>query len=188
MILIATPTRDTVNSKFTYDLVNLVKESPDTAFAISEGSLLPNLRSLLVKAAQKAGATHILFIDSDMRFPADTVKRLLAHNVDIVGANCKQRTQNEWTARKDGKFISSEGKTGLEEVDTLGFGVTLIKLSVFEKLSEPYFHTPFDTQERKHVGEDVYFSTIVKESGLKIFIDHDISKQVKHAGLVEFGI
>ena len=37
-------------------------------------------------------ATHILWLDSDMRFPADTLGRLLARNRDIVGANyCARR-------------------------------------------------------------------------------------------------
>jgi hypothetical protein len=131
-------------------------------------------------------ASHVLFIDSDMRFPSDTLERLLKHDVDIVGANCVQRTQKQFTARKNGEFVSSIGKTGIEEVDTLGFGVTLIKAEVFEKMEEPWFHTPFDGN--KHVGEDVYFSTMAGKNGYKIYIDHDLSQHIKHAGLVEFGM
>ena len=110
MIVIATPTRDQVYAGFSYDLVNLIKQSPDAVYTVSQGTILPNLRELLVKTSKDAGATHILFIDSDMRFPAYTLQLLLAHDLDIVGANCIQRTQQEFTARKNGKFVSSKDR------------------------------------------------------------------------------
>ncbi len=186
MKAICTPTRDQLYAGFTYDLVNLIKVSPETIFTITQGTLLANLRELLAKTCVENNITHLLFIDSDMRFPPDTMERLVKRDCDIIGANCKQRTQDEWTARKDGKFIDSFGKKGIEEVDTLGFGVTLIKTSVFKKMAEPWFSTPWDGT--KHVGEDVYFCTMARIAGFKIMVDHDLSKEIKHAGLVEFGI
>lgn len=188
MILVATPTRNTVNAGFAYDLANLIGWTPQAVFSIAQGSILPNLRGLLVKTAIENSATHILFIDSDMRFPPDTIHNLMKRNVDIIGANCKQRVVNEWTARVGDKFIGSEGKNGIEEVDTIGMGVTLINTGVFKKLDKPYFSMPWDTNAEKHVGEDVYFCVRAKEAGFKIFIDHDVSQKVRHAGIVEFGL
>lgn len=186
MIVIATPTRDNVNGGFAYDLVNLIKHSPEAIFTIANGSILSNLRCLLAKTAVEEGASHILFLDSDMRFPEDTLKKLLSHNLDIVGANCKQRTQDEFTARKNGKFISSKNKTGIEEVDIVGCGVTLIKTDVFKKLDKPWFSMPWDG--KSHIGEDVFFCTIAKDAGFKIFIDHDLSQNIRHVGDIELGI
>jgi hypothetical protein len=184
MILVATPARDTVNATFTYDLMQL---EGDFKFAISLGTYIPNNRIALVNQAIESKSTHILFIDSDMRFPKDTIARLLAHKKDVIGANCRQRTQDEWTARKGGKFVGS-GK-GIEEVDTLGFGVTLIDMNVFtgklRKMPEPWFQMPYHTQDKKLVGEDVYFCTVAKEAGFKIWIDHDLSQEVRHTGSVE---
>lgn len=190
MIVVATPCRDTVQATFASDLVSLVREPPGTAFIICQGSYIPNNRIKLVQTAIEVKASHILFIDSDMRFPSDTIERLLKANKDIVGANCKQRTQDEWTARKGDKFVSSTGRTGLEEVDTLGFGVTLIDMKVFNgalrKIPEPWFAMPYHTRDKKLVGEDVYFCTVAKEQGFKIWIDHDLSQEVKHTGSQEF--
>jgi hypothetical protein len=185
MIVIATPTRDSMNAYYTIDLVALIQESSDIEYVVSLGTYLPNLRTSLVDYAVKKEASHILFIDSDMRFPKDSLKRLLSHDLDIVGANCKQRTQNEFTARKEDKFISSKDKTGLEEVDTLGFGVTLIRTSIFD-LSEPWFGMPFDG--KKYIGEDVFFCHKAKEKGYQVWVDHDLSKEVKHIGAIELGI
>lgn len=183
--VICTPARDTVQATFTADLVALLKYSPEAKWMLCQGSYIPNNRIKLVHTAMEAGASYILFIDSDMRFPPDTIGRLLKADKDIVGANCKQRSQNEWTARKNGKFINSTDQKGLEEVDTLGFGVTLIDMKVF-KIPEPWFAMPYHTQDKKLIGEDVYFCTVAKEQGFKIWIDHDLSQEVKHTGTVEF--
>ncbi len=188
MKIIATPTRDQVYAGFAYDLTKLLKYSSEVMCNIAQGTILPNLRTNLAREAIQAGATHILFIDSDMRFPYDTIKILETHNEDIVAANCKMRGKDEWTARKDEKIVGSEGKKGLEEVDTVGFGIMLIKISVFEKILQPWFSTPYDHDIGKHVGEDVYFCTMARGAGFKIKVDHDLSRQVRHAGLVEFGI
>ena len=47
------------------------KESKTQKLTItnSRGSMLPQLRENLVKTAMEQGATHLLFIDSDMTFP-----------------------------------------------------------------------------------------------------------------------
>jgi hypothetical protein len=191
MIVIATPTRDSVIAGFAYDLVRLIQFdcANEIIFSVTQGTNICNNRSLLAQTALGYGASHILFIDSDMRFPPDALKRLLAcvHDckVSIIGANCRQRTQKEYTARKGSEFISSKGRTGIEEVETLGFGVTLIQRDVFAALKKPWFHTPWDGT--KQVTEDVYFCTMAREAGFKVHIDHDLSQLVRHAGTVEFG-
>lgn len=181
MILICTPTKDSVSAGFTFDLVRLIQETPDAYFTISQGSLLPNQRTSLVKLAQEAHVSHVLFIDSDMRFPQDTIKRLLEHKLDIVGANCAQRGIKKTTTG-----ISSKNKTGIEEVKKIGFGVTLIRMDVFIKTPTPWFATPFDGKQ--FVGEDIFFCRKITEAGFKIFVDHDLSQEVKHSGIYDFGI
>jgi GT2 family glycosyltransferase len=181
MIAICTPTREMVYGRFAFDLVQLTRRTKEVAFLLAEGSILPNLRTMLVDMALGLGASHILFIDSDMRFPDDVLEKLLARGVDIVGVNCSQRSQNLPTARRGGEFVRGKG---IEEVDTIGFGVTLIAASVFLKISPPWFMNPFDG--KRFVGEDVFFMTRARESGLKIYAENDI--RVGHIGGVEFYI
>lgn len=189
MIVIGTPTRDTLTAGYVLDLIGLLKYSPEAELGLAIGTLIPSNRITLVRAAIQNNASHILFIDSDMRFPNDTLEKLLSHNKDIIGANCRQRTQDAWTATKNLEFISSYNKTGLEEVDTIGMGVTLIDMNVFtssfRKIKEPWFQTPYHTLDKKLVGEDVYFCTIAKENGFKIWVDHDLSQDVKHISTTE---
>lgn len=186
MILIGTPTKDLLYSGFVFDLVNLIKQEKNAHFAVLQGTILSNLRTLFVRKAIESKASHILFIDSDMRFPPNTLSRLLSRNLPIVGANCKQRQKDEFTARLKDSFVSSKDKTGLQMVDTIGFGVTLIDVNVFKKIPEPWFNMPFDGD--KYVGEDVYFCGKAKWAGFDVIIDHDLSQEIKHAGLIEFGI
>ena len=175
--------------KTAYDLFQLLKKSKDVEWAFAEGTYLQNLRTQLVSTAIMAKATHILFIDSDMRFPPDTLDRLLAHKKDIVGANYHQRTQPEYCACKGDKFVSSDDKNGLDEVDSVGFGVLLVDMTVFtsplRSIPKNAFSMPFDVQSGKFVGEDIYFCTIAREKGFKVFVDHDLSQEVKHLGVKE---
>lgn len=178
MVIICTPTRDLIHAGTAFDLVNLIKSRPDTFFAISQGTYLAKQRTELVEQSINAGASHILFIDSDMRFPEDTLERLLEHDLDIVGVNYRHRQSDKWVTG-----ISSDMKFGLQEVKRLGFGVTLIKTSVFEKLPIPYFNTEYDGDE--FIGEDVNFCINAIDAGFKIFVDHDLSQEVKHLGVKE---
>jgi hypothetical protein len=187
VIVLATPTRDSVTAGFAADLAKLYRHRPDVKFGAALGIYIANLRQYAVRAAQQMGASHILFIDSDMRFPEDTLDRLQAANVDIIGANCVQRTMPEWwVSRVDGASVSSVGRTGKQTVDSTGFGVMLIKLSVFDTLSRPWFATPFDGEN--HIGEDLYFCQQARLAGFSVWIDHDLSQAVRHQGAVEYGV
>ena len=137
--------------------------------------------------AQQIGASHLLFVDSDMRFPEDTLDRLLAADVDIIAANYLQRTPPQWwTSRRQGEAIGSGGCTGRQEVDSAGCGLMLIRLRVFDLLTRPWFATPYDGQN--HVGEDMYFCQQARQHGFAVWIDHDVSQHVRHQGTIELGV
>lgn len=186
MIVLATPTRDNVTAGFAADLAKLYRRHPEVRFCAALGIYIANLRQYCVSMAQQVGASHILFIDSDMRFPEDTLDRLLAHDLDIVAANAVQRTASQWwTSRIDDQSVSSLGRTGLQQVDSIGFGVALIRLSVFDALERPWFDTPYDGQN--HVGEDISFCRKARAAWFTVWIDHDLSQVVRHQGTVELG-
>jgi len=190
VILIATPTRDTVTAGFAADLVKLCRRHPDARFAAALGIYIANLRQSCVSVAQQVGASHILFLDSDMRFPEDTLERLLAADVDIVAANYVQRTMPEWwVARRNGSTLSSVGRTGLEPVASVGCGVMLIRMTVFDRIRRrPWFSTPYDDAIHDHLGEDLYFCREAQGAGFEVWIDHDLSQAVRHQGMVELGV
>jgi len=193
-IAVCTPARDMVHSNFTFCLVNMVAyhtlNTPDAiCLKINQGTLIQNQRADLCLEAMREDCTHVLFIDSDMTFPQDMVGRLLAHDKDIVATNCaRRRMPTGPTARcLEGQLVySMPESTGLEEVESIGMGVMLISRKVFESLSEPWFETPWRTDKRGYIGEDVFFCRKARAAGFKIYIDHDVSKEIGHIGTFEF--
>ena len=197
-IAVCTPARDMVHTMFTYDLVNMVcfhtlNTNDAISLKISEGTLIANQRAELSLDAMREGCSHILFIDSDMRFPQDMISRLLAHDLDIVATNCARRrmptgpTAQIYKENGDRELVwSMPDSTGLQEVGSVGMGVMMIKAGVFKALSEPWYETPWRHDKRGYIGEDVFFCRKAREAGFKIWIDHDVSKEIGHIGMFEF--
>jgi len=154
-----------------------------------KSSIIHSLRHSLVVDAIEWGATHILFVDSDQTFPADVVQRLAAHDKLVVGANIvtKQFPATFCATGLDGHRVkTTPSSEGLEEVKVCGTGVMLISTKVFAELEPPYFLMPYEESTRTFMGEDVYFSKLLRDAGIPIYIDHDISKVIGHIGQMEY--
>jgi hypothetical protein len=187
-----------VHTMYSYDLVNMVayhtlNTNDAVSLKISQGTLIANQRAELSLDAMAEGCTHILFIDSDMRFPQDMIERLLKHDLDIVATNCARRrmptgpTAQLYKENGDRELVwTMPESTGLQEVGSVGMGVMLIKKNVFAALSEPWFETPWRVDKRGYIGEDVFFCQKAAAAGFKIWIDHDVSKEIGHIGTFEF--
>lgn len=100
-------------------------------------------RNNMVKVALDIGVDYILFLDSDMEFPPDTLVKLLSHRKTIVGA-----TYNKRIARPDGTYETlgrlippGDGVVtdGLHEALLLPGGVMLIDMEVYRKLHWPWY-------------------------------------------------
>lgn len=155
-------------------------------------SMLPRGRQGLLSEAFKAEATHIFWVDADMKFPPDTLHRLLAHDLPFVGANCVRRMDPyTWTAQNaDGTEISSIGRRGVEKVGRLGFGITLMALACFEAIRPPFFNFEWivddeETGQGHYMGEDIFCCEKLAKAGIRPYVDHDLSMQIKHIGDVE---
>lgn len=195
---ICVPARETVNTGFSYDLAMLAARfygnaPAGTTFNLNflNGTLIADQRTKLVDMSLKQGATHILFLDSDMRFPPNLVERLTNHDKDIVACNyATRRLPVKTVAFSDYanmSYIYSTDKNGLEECDAVGMGAMLVKAEVFRKLPYPWFQIHYLPSARMWAGEDMYFCQMAKAHGYKIMIDHDLSKEIRHIGSFEFG-
>lgn len=150
-------------------------------------------RQRLVAKAMEDQATHIMWFDSDMKFPPDTITRLLNHAKPVVGVNYPQKNiEARPTAYLDspdyvGPVYSGERATGLQEVSVLGMGVMLTELAVFDVLPLPHFKfTPLPPENTRHSGEDVHFCHELSKLGIPVFVDHDLSKECAHIGEFEY--
>jgi hypothetical protein len=194
-VAIGFPSRDMVHAAWTLDLVQLVGRSMADGIKLgafnAEGTLICDQRVMLAQRAIESNADAILWLDTDMRFPKDALIRLLAHDKPIVAANYVTRSvPPSPTARnyRDGqwwKVPTYRDSTGLEEVWAAGMGVMLVRTEVFKELNQPWFHIGY-AKDGQIVGEDVHFCVHAKDKGFQTWIDHDLSKEVRHLGLVEF--
>ena len=137
-IAVCTPARDMVHTMYSYDLVNMVayhtlNTNDAVSLKISQGTLIANQRAELSIDAMRESCTHILFIDSDMRFPQDMIGRLLKHDLDIVATNCARRrmptgpTAQLYKENGERELVwTMPESTGLQEVGSVGMGVMLI--------------------------------------------------------------
>jgi hypothetical protein len=155
----------------------------------NQGTLIVNQRQELAQASLDAGATHILFIDADMRFPKDAIFRLLQRDEAIVAANYSTRKlplqpvafRDDTTTER---VYTEQDDTGLESVAAIGMGLMLIKAEVFQKMPKPWFFVPY--QNGIYTGEDIFFCRTAREFGFEVLLDHDLSKEVRHIGAFEF--
>jgi GT2 family glycosyltransferase len=155
------------------------------------GTLIFDQRNKLVKTAIDAKCDYIVFIDADMRFPKDTILRLLRHQKDIIGVNATTRAEPVMPTAKNLKIeedgscswlpIYSNSRKGIEKADGIGCGVMMIKESVFAKLEQPYFYFE-QLPNNKILGEDIYFCIKAKDAGIDTWVDHDLSMEIKHIG------
>lgn len=148
----------------------------------SKCSLVEVGRNNLVAAAKHIEATHILFLDSDMMVPPDTLERLLRHGKSIVGATyTKRRPPFDLTHRELDGGPGQIGASGIREVSRMPTGCLLIEMAIFEKLSKPYFPVKW-SPEGECISEDNVFCDRARELGYGVWLDVDLSREVQHLG------
>ncbi len=167
---------DFIHADTVTDMVTMFTVSPCTAFFF-RGSQVPEQRNQAVMAFLETTHTHLLFIDSDMRFPATTLQRLLSHNVGVVACDYRKRiTPHDpvTTYKPNSKFA------GLLQVESVATGCMLIRRDIIDQMSQPYFTYPFDISTNKHVTEDTYFCSKCHEKQIPVYIDCELSREIGH--------
>jgi hypothetical protein len=180
-VAIAVPSGDMVHADFAMRLATLCLNPGARACIINAKSSLVMIgRNQCVEAARLVKATHLLFLDSDIVFPVDTLTRLLAHGKDIVGGLYVQRTPPHHSLG-----MTYEGKhelvtEGLKRMKIMPTGCLLLRLALFDKLTKPWFNT--QSVGEKIMGEDYYFCERASAAGFEIWCDGDLSRELAHLG------
>ena len=196
-IYIAIPAMNEVYTEFARDLCLatawLARNEYDFNIGVSMGSVVTRGRNALVELFLKSNCDYIWWLDSDMKFPPDAAYRLLQRDKDIVGCNYRRRRF------PDTSFVSMVGEVGsfrsyettdtsppLGECDVIPHGCVLIKREVYEKVPQPHYLQQYIREIDEELGEDVYFCVEAKKCGYKIWIDHELSKDIAHIGTLYF--
>lgn len=198
-LFIATPSCRDHSPHFVASLVGMVKHLAGNGvegrtleeFDVNirpQSSNLPQARQIMLDDAVRRGFTHLLFLDDDMTFPFDMLDALANRGVPVVGANCCRKTLNGLyytAAGEDRRPVPSKGRTGIQEVAKVGTGVMLIELAALVHVPRPHFEIQWREDAGCYRAEDVYFCEKLREHGVPIHIDHDVSHHVGHMGTFE---
>jgi hypothetical protein len=199
-IAICVPCRDNVLAGFAFDLARLCayeakRGRNEIQLLQMPGTLIFTQREKLADEAMEWGADAVLWIDSDMRFPANTVEILLARDVNATtrrepimptAMNLKIDKSDPGAVKQVWTKIESRGKSGIEQVTAVGFGVTLVRSEVFKKIPKPW-HDIIWTDHGNVIGEDVTFCVRCLENDVPVFVDHDLSMHIGHIGVKTYG-
>lgn len=199
-VAICCPAGDTVATLFCHDLARMFGHTIRTApeielrYLVMPGSLIPKQREMLALEVLTTDCTHILWLDTDMRFPPNTLLRLLDRKVPIVASNYVERRPPfrpvafPKLERASTRLFTEPEDTGLVKVDAVGFGVVLMETAVFRKMPEPWFAVGWVPDTKEYVGEDVFFCSKARQYGETIWLDHDLSREVEHIGHLSFNM
>lgn len=207
-IAIGTPTTGFVRIEYTESLLAMQKElQADKRLGVQDmcllyycSSVIPDNRQKIVEMARKWEATHVLWIDDDMRWPPSAAKGLI-HTMTqlakldkdnypmILGANCiKRKYPIEYMATDfDGKTeVVSKDKRGMDPVLYTGNSFILVDMKVYDTVPQPWYAFPWNSAENRFGTEDVFFMDKARQFGLQTYVVHECGEMIDHVGIWTF--
>ena len=194
--LIALPCMDMVHTVFLKSLVSMDRIG-QTGYAFSCSSLIYDARNTLAKQAVNEGYDRILWLDSDMDFQPDLLKRLSADMDEgrelVSGLYFKRKAPVKPVIYKDMGMLKNENDDGMTPVaiayedypqDTVfpiagcGFGGCLVSVDLIKRVGDRY-GLPFSPI--MGFGEDLSFCIRATELGAELFCDSRV--KMGHVGL-----
>ncbi|MFH1605300.1 MAG: hypothetical protein ABIH03_15500 [Pseudomonadota bacterium] len=162
---------------------------------MSYDAMIQRARNDLLKLALASGFDDILYIDADEVWQPQWAVALIEHDVDVVGAAVRKKTDNAelYNVRARSPFMPVDAKTGLWIVDGIGTG--------FVRLSRKAMQALWDSSEadeyvdngkinrmvfnvavvnRVLVSEDNFMCNRLAAAGFNIYIDPSFT--VSHIG------
>lgn len=154
-------------------------------------SLISRARSEAVEQALARGAESVMWVDDDMNWTSGAIARLLAMDVDVVGAACPRKVPEiNWNVSWFEGEEPKRHEKGLIEVKTIGTGFLLVKKRVFEIMKErdpPNGENTYRKEDGQICyayysspgswGEDTYFCHRWRAIGGRMWADPAITMQ-----------
>ena len=192
-ILIGIPCMGSIHAETVGSLVSMLKSKYyidwDIKYAIYANSLVYVARENILREALNIDADYLLFIDSDIIFPAEAVKRMVNFNQGVVTGIYWRRTESVhlpviYSDLKPRGLFNHEPKgttftgqiEGSERVAGCGMGFCLIRKDVLQKISKRFI-SPFEPY--RGLGEDLAFCYRLKRIKEPIYA---LNVGLKHIG------
>lgn len=179
-VIIGMPSEDIMHVSTAHSIGCAIVGDPTIVdFLIYKGCDIVSARTWLVQEAIRLGATHLMFVDTDMHFPPDTIKRLLSLDKPIASVDYNKRRfplESVLTQLNE----SEQDEETPYRVAVAGTGLMLIDLSIIPKLGLPWFNFGRGSEGQLKMGEDAWFCYTAREAGFEVWVDPTI--KVRHIG------
>jgi hypothetical protein len=147
----------------------------------SQGFPVDSARNDIVRTMLKSSADHLLFLDADMRHPADLPAQLLRHDVGVVTARYHMRrppflaVAMRHVGPNPFDCEALRRGQGLMPVDFGGAGALLIRRDVLEAIGDDWFRYSRQTRPPYEytISEDMHFYAAAKRVGFQPYVDWD---------------
>lgn len=154
--------------------VKSILEAKEYTLVTQEGPSIPHNRNSVFERARLEGDS-LLFIDSDMVFTPQDIKRMEKHleTHDVVTGVCVMGFPGWPPAVFDEKrrpIENIKAEDGLFEIGSCGAAFLGISKPVIQTLIEPF--TPLAEEKYgQYYGEDISFCMRAREAGFRIWCD-----------------
>jgi len=179
-ILIAIPTARYIEAetfKSIYDLE--VPEGYETTFQYFYGYRVDQVRNLIADWVVR-DYDYLFSVDHDITFPPDTLKKLLAHDQDLVSGVYRQRLEPQMLEIYEpfGGRMSTEDLYAkdwkLIGIGGCGFGCVLVKKEVLASVGYPQFEYHPALDHGNTISEDTDFCKKAISKGFRLWCDPSI--------------
>lgn len=185
--LIAIPCMDMLPVGFVQSLLYMHKGDNPTVY-FKPNSLVYDSRNLLSLYAIENGFDNVLWLDSDMLFPPNTLTKLEAYGMDMVTGLYVKRHEpvepvlyekiEEPERGKDGKLVANIAsyinypRDSFFQVAGCGFGCVLTSTALLKDVWDSFgpAFTPYPW-----ASEDISFCYKVNQLGYQIYCDSSVS-------------
>ena len=198
--LIAIPCMDMIHADFVRSLLGLdISGCGEVQYTFAQSSLIYDARNQLAEIAVRDGFDRVLWLDSDMVFPASLFRRLHEH-LDmgremitglyfgrrppfgpIIYKDVRLEDRGERFATPVAESFSDYPAGEIFEVAACGFGAVMVTVDLIRRMAQR-FGPPFTPVSG--LGEDLSFCMRVRESGAQIWCDSSLT--LGHVGLMTY--
>lgn len=191
-ILIAVPTAVRIECetfKSIYDLE--IPEGYETEFHFFWCYMIDQGRNEIANYAIHHGFDYLLAVDSDIELPRDALKKMLAHDKDLVSGVYRMRRPEQVIELYDVNYQqvpadAIRNTTDLIEIGGCGFGCVLVKVNVLAEVGYPQFVYHQAYRFDQTFSEDNDFCMKARNKGFKLYCDPTI--KCRHKGTVMWTI
>ena len=181
-IMLGVPSAGFIRNSLFLDFYGQLEKPAGTLITSTHGASPANGRNMMIQAAIEQKCTHILFMDDDMAPQKDSLMKLLAHDLDIVGGLYLMRNyphfplafDEAWEDGQNRHLLLSPETHGLIEVTNTGLGFCLFKIDVFKKMEGPFWIRLGEIQPDGWC-DDIGFFNRARKAGFKIFVDTNVT-------------